>query len=330
MSNHVRRTVLLALGIAAAASAVCTQSASAQAWPTAKPVTIIVPFPAGGTTDIVTRLVAQELTQVLGQNVIVENRPGANGNVGSAVVAKATPDGYTFLATGVGSNAINHGIYRSMPYDSSKDFSHVTQMTNGPNVLVVNKDFPAKNLEELVAAVKNNPGKFNYASSGNGASGHMAMELLKQKTGMQVSHVPYRGGAPALNDVISGVIPMMFINQDMAFAQAKGGTVRMLGVTSLQRNPAAPEVPTIAEQGFPGFSAITWNGIAAPANTPKDVIDRMNTEITKILNKPANRDKLLEQGFVIGGNSPGDQLKFVSDEMAKWKDVAEKANVKLD
>lgn len=326
----VCRRLCAALVIAGAAASLYAPAVHAQAWPSAKPITIVVPFPAGGTTDIVTRMVAQELSQTLGQNVIVENRPGANGNVGSAAVAKAAPDGYTFLATGVGSNAINHGIYRSMPYDSSKDFTHVTQMTNGPNVLVVNKDFPAITLKELIEIAKANPGKFNYASSGNGASGHMAMELLKQKTGIQINHVPYRGGAPAMNDVVSGVVPMMFINQDMAFAQAKGGTVRMLGVTSLERNPAEPTVPTIAEQGFPGFAAITWNGIGAPPGTPKEIIDRMHAEIVKALNKPANKDKLAEQGFVIGGNLPADQLKFVSDEMAKWKQVADQANVKVD
>ncbi|MGL4494538.1 MAG: Bug family tripartite tricarboxylate transporter substrate binding protein [Beijerinckiaceae bacterium] len=315
---------------AAAALWAWTAPAFAQAWPSAKPITIIVPFPPGGTTDVVTRMVAQEISQAIGQTIVVENRAGANGNVGSAMAAKAAPDGYTFLATGVGSNAINHGIYRNMPYDSSKDFSHVTQMTNGPNVLIVNKDFPAQTLKDLIDILKANPGKYNYASSGNGASGHMAMELLKQKAGIQVNHVPYRGGAPAMNDVISGTVPMMFINQDMAFAQAKGGTVRMLGVTSLERNPAEPQVPTIAEQGFPGFSAITWNGLAAPVGTPKEIVDRMQAEALKALNKPANKDKLLQQGFVIGGNSPADQLKFVADEMAKWKQVADQAGVKVD
>ncbi|MGL4324865.1 MAG: Bug family tripartite tricarboxylate transporter substrate binding protein [Beijerinckiaceae bacterium] len=302
----------------------------AQTWPSTKPITFIVPFPAGGTTDIVGRMVAQDVSQAIGQTIIVENRPGANGNVGSAVVAKAAPDGYTFLVSGVGSNAVNHGIYRNMPYDSRKDFAHITQLTNGPNVLVVNKDFPAKNLKELIDLIKANPGKYNYASSGNGASSHMAMELLKQQAGLQMSHVPYRGGAPALNDVISGQIPMMFINQDMAFAQAKGGTVRMIGVASPQRNPTEPALPTIAEQGFPEFSAVSWNGLAAPAGTPKDIIERMHKEVSAALNKSAIKDKLLAQGFVIGGNSPADQQIFVGSEIDKWTGVAEKAGVKVD
>jgi tripartite-type tricarboxylate transporter receptor subunit TctC len=312
------------------ASLLLTSSlAFGQAYPN-KQITIIVPFPPGGTTDVVTRMVANEMSVSLKQTIIVENRGGANGNVGSNAAAKAAPDGYTLLATGVGSNAVNHGIYKVMPYDSRKDFAHITLMTTGPNVLVVNKDFPANNLKEFVELVKKNPGKFNYAASGTGASGHMAMELLKMKAGLDIQLVPYRGGAPAMNDVIAGQVPMMFINQDMAFAQASGGAVKMIGVASDDRNASEPKTPTIAEQGFPGFSAVSWNALAAPAGTPAEIINILNDHVKRALNSPAIKDKLVAQGFVMGGNTPAEQAKFVSDEMDKWKAVAESAKIVVE
>jgi tripartite-type tricarboxylate transporter receptor subunit TctC len=334
-SRIVTITNVLSSGIARAILAImaCLAPIAIQAqtpnWPS-RTITFVVPFPAGGTTDIVGRLVAAEVSAALGQTIIIDNRGGANGNIGSAAVARAAPDGYTFLLTGVGSNAVNHGIYQKMPYDSRKDFAHITQLTNGPNVLVVNKDFPAGDLKQLIALIKASPGKYNYASSGNGASGHMAMELLKLKAGLDLQHVPYRGGAPAMNDVISGQVPMMFINQDMAFAQAAAGTVKMIGVASLERNPSAPAAPTIAEQGFAGFAAVSWNGLAAPAGTPKDVIDRMHAEVRKALQSRSIADKLISNGFVIGGNTPDEQSKFVSDEIDKWTEVATTANVKIE
>ncbi|MGL4976297.1 MAG: Bug family tripartite tricarboxylate transporter substrate binding protein [Bosea sp. (in: a-proteobacteria)] len=319
-----RRAVLVG-----ASATIITRPALAQAWP-ARPITLVVPFPPGGTTDVTARLVALEIAKPLGQTIIVENKAGANGNIGSAQVARSAPDGYTLLATGVGSNAVNHGIYKTMPYDSNKDFAHITMMTSGPNVLVVNKDFPVKDLKEFIAHLKANPGKFNYASSGMGASGHMAMELLKLKAGIDVQHVPYRGGAPAMNDVIAGQIPMMFINQDMAFAQAAAGMVKMIGVASLERNPAAPGTPTIAEQGFPDFAAVSWNALAAPAGTPKEIIDRLQAETRKALQSEAIQEKLVKNGFVVGGNTPAEQQKFVASEIEKWAEVARVAKVSVD
>jgi tripartite-type tricarboxylate transporter receptor subunit TctC len=203
-------------------------------------------------------------------------------------------------------------------------------MTSGPNVLVVNKDFPAKDMKELIALLKANPGKYNYASAGTGASGHMAMELLKLKAGVDVQHVPYRGGAPAMNDVVGGQVPMMFINQDMAFAQASSGLVRMIGVASLDRNPAEKGAPTIAEQGFPGFAAVSWNGLAAPAGTPRPIIDRLHAEVKKALQSAAVQDKMVKNGFVVGGNTPDEQQKFVTEEMAKWAEVAKTAKVSVE
>ena len=295
-----------------------------------KVVTIIVPFPPGGTTDVTARQIAAELTKSLGQTFIVENKAGANGNIGSAQVARAAPDGYTLLMSGVGSNAVNHGIYANMPYDSKKDFAHVTLATTGPNVLVVHPDFPARNLKELIDLVKASPGKYNYASAGNGASGHMAMELLKTTAGLKIDHIPYKGGAPAMQDVMGGQVPMMFINQDMAFAQSKAGKVRLIGVASLTRNPAMPDAPTIAEQGFPGFAAVSWNAISAPAGTPKEIVDKLQGEIRKALHSPAMKDKLLANGFVPEGIPPADFSAFVSAEVDKWTKVAKDAGAKVD
>lgn len=321
-----RRLILTLLGAVGLAGTTFAPAALAQAWP-ARTITIVVPFPAGGTTDITARLIASELTKSLGQQVIVENRAGANGNIGSAQVAKAAPDGYTLLMSGVGSNAVNHGIYKTMSYDSRKDFAHVTMATSGPNVLVVHPSFPAKNLQEFIAHVKANPGKFNYAASGNGASGHMAMELLKATAGLDMQLVPYKGGAPALQDVVSGHVPMMFINQDLAFEQIMGGNVRAIGVASLTRNPAQPTIPTLAEQGLPGFAAVSWNGVSAPAGTPKDIVDRLQRDIKAGLNLPIHKDKLEKQGFVVEASTPEQYTTFIASEIDKWSKVARDAKV---
>lgn len=320
-----RRLILSLLG-AAGLSLAALSGASAQAWPN-RTITIIVPFPAGGTTDITARLIAAELTKSLGQQVIVENRAGANGNIGSAQVAKAAPDGYTLLMSGVGSNAVNHGIYKTMAYDSRKDFAHVTMATSGPNVLVVHPSFPARNLKEFIAHVKANPGKFSYAASGNGASGHMAMELLKATAGLDMQLIPYKGGGPALQDVISGHVPMMFINQDLAFEQIQAGNVFPIGVASLERNPAQPKLPTIAEQGLPGFAAVSWNGVSAPVGTPKEIVDRLQRDIKAGLNQPVHKEKLEKQGFVVETTTPEQYQAFVAAEIDKWSQVAKAAKV---
>lgn len=320
---------MIGAAVAALALSLAGLPAQAQTYPS-KVITIIVPFPPGGTTDVTTRVVAAEMSKTLGQPVIVENKAGANGNIGSGFVAKAAPDGYTLLATGVGSNAVNHGLYSSMPYDSRKDFAHITQMTSGPNVVTVNADFPAKTFKEFIELVRANPGKFNYASSGNGASGHMAMELLKTTAGLKIDHIPYKGGAPAFQDVMGGQVPFMFINQDMPLAHLKGGKIRVLAVASLLRNPSYPDVPTVAESGFPGFAAVSWNGLAAPANTPNDIIDKLHAAAAKAINDPAIKEKFLAQGFVPGGMRPAEMQAFVGAEMDKWIKVAKDAGAKID
>ena len=331
MKITVNRRMFAAATLAALALAPTLSLAqdAAATYPS-KTVTLIVPFPPGGTTDVTARQIAAALTKSLGQTFIVENKAGANGNIGSAQVARSAPDGYTLLMSGVGSNAVNHGLYANMPYDSKKDFAHVTLATTGPNVLIVNPDFPANTLKELVDLVKANPGKYNYASAGNGASGHMAMELLKTITGMKIDHVPYKGGAPALQDVMAGVVPMMFTNQDLAFAQTKGGKVRLIGVADLQRNPAMPDAPTIAEQGYPGFSAVSWNAISAPAGTPKAIVDKLQKHIKDALHAPELKDKLLVNGFVPQGIPADEFHKFVVAEVDKWTKVAQDSGAKVD
>ena len=303
--------------------------AQAQGWPN-KAITLIVPFPPGGTSDTMARLIGQELSTSLGQPVVVENRPGANGNIGAGAAARAKPDGYTIVLTGVGSNAINHGLYATMPYDSRTDFAHITQLVSGPNVLVVNADFPAKTLKEFIDLAKASPGKINYASNGNGSSGHLAMELLKQTAGISLNHVPYKGGAPAMTDVIAGVVPVLFNNQDAAYPHVKSGKLRVLAVSSLERNPLYPDVPTIAESGYPGFSAVSWVGLSAPAKTPKEIITGLHAEAVKGLQSPAVKERLTSLGFVIVGSTPEEYAEFIRKEIDKWTAVAKAAGATVD
>ena len=324
------RRHLLSIGLIVTATfaSLVPLGVSAQAWP-AKPIKIIVPFPPGGSTDNVGRLLSVELGKLLNQTVIVENKGGANGNIGADAVAKAAPDGYTLLLSGVGSNAINYSLYSKMPF-ADKDFAHVSLLATGPNVLVANPDFPAKNFKEFIALAKANPGKYSNASSGSGSSGHLAMELLKQATGIDVVHIPYKGGAAAITDTIGGQIPLLFINQDNALPHVQAGKLRALGVASLERNPVYPDVPTIAESGVPGFSAVSWFGLSAPAGTPKDVVQKLHEATVKAMNMPDIRNRLQAVGFVVVANSPAQFNEFVQSEIAKWSKAAATSGAKLD
>jgi len=301
---------------------------AADPWPN-KPIKIVVPFPTGGSTDAIGRMMAAELGKQLGQPVIVDNRGGANGNIGSEAVAKAAPDGYTLLVSGVGSNSINYSLYRKMPY-ADRDFAHISLLATGPNVLVANPEFPARSFTEFVALAKANPGKYSHASSGNGSSGHLAMEMLKQAAGLTLTHVPYKGGGPAMTDTIGGQIPLLFINQDNALPQVKAGKLRALAVTSAARNPAYPDVPTIAESGFPGFSAVSWFGLSAPAGTPKEVVTRLQEASARALASTEIRERLQSQGFVVVGSTPEQFSAFVRDEIAKWGKAAKASGATLD
>ncbi len=304
---------------ALAAALMVTQAGlvSAQAYPN-KPIRIMVPFPPGGSTDSMARNLAVELTKSLGQPVVVENKAGANGNIGSGEIAKAAPDGYSLLLSGVGTNAINHSLYPSMSYDSLRDFEHITLLAEGPNVLIVNPSFAAKSIPELVAMAKAQPGKLNYGSNGNGSSGRLAMEMLRQSTGMDMVHVPYKGGGPSMLALLSGEVPMLFTNQDHALPQVKAGKARAIGVASLKRNPAYPDIPTIAEQGVPGFSAVSWFGLSAPAKTPPEIVRKLRDETVKILNQPEFKSRLESNGFVVVGSTPEQFHAFVKGENEKW------------
>ncbi|WP_088159309.1 Bug family tripartite tricarboxylate transporter substrate binding protein [Achromobacter xylosoxidans] len=302
--------------------------AQGAAWPT-KQIKLVVPFPAGGSTDSVGRLLAAELSKELGQTVVVENKGGANGNIGSDMVAKAEPDGYTLLLSGVGSNAISYAVYQNMPYRDS-DFAHVSLLATGPNVLVANNDFPGKTFADFIKLVRENPGKYTHASSGSGSSGHLAMEMLEQDAKIDLVHVPYKGGAAAITDMIGGRVQVMFLNQDTLLPQVTSGKLRALAVASAKRNPAYPDTPTVAESGYPGFSAESWFGLSAPAKTPPAVIQRLNQATVKALSSPEIRQKLESVGFVVVADDPKSFSAFVDNEIAKWGKAAKASGAKMD
>ncbi len=294
-----------------------------------KPIKLIVPFPAGGTSDVMGRLIADELGKGLKQSVVVENIGGAGGAIGSDRAAKAAPDGYTLVLTGVGSNAVNHGLNPKLAYDSNKDFSHITQIMSGPNVLVVHPNEPFKTFKELIAYAKANPGKLNYGFT-PAASGHMAMEQLKQSANLFMVGIPYRGGAPMMTDLLGGQIPMIFINQDAALPHVKSGKLRALAVTSAERNPLYPDTPTIAESGVPGFAAISWVGLSAPHGTPKPVLDKLEAVAVTALQSASVKAKLESQGFVIPPLGSAPYTKFVSSEIDRWTKVIKIGGIKAD
>ncbi|MEJ8825949.1 tripartite tricarboxylate transporter substrate binding protein [Variovorax humicola] len=320
-----RQLLTAALALAAA----LPFGASAQEDYPSKPVKLIVPFPAGGTSDIMGRLIAEGLSKQLKRPFVVDNRGGAGGAIGTDAVAKAAPDGYTLLLTGIGSNAIIHGFTPKPPYDSTRDFVHISELAAGPNVLVVNPEFPAKTFKEFIAWVKANPGKFSYGQV-NASSGHVTTEYLKQVAGLDMIGIPYKGGAPALNDVLANQIPGMFTNQDAVAPFVKAGKLRPLVVTSAQRNPLYPDVPTVAESGYPGFTAVSWTGLSAPKGTPKPIVDKLEAAMVAAFNDPAVRAKLEANGFVVIASKSPDFTKFVSDEVARWTKVVQTAGIKLD
>ncbi|KRR02013.1 ABC transporter substrate-binding protein [Bradyrhizobium jicamae] len=314
------------LAMAALCATFCSgDGAWAQNYPS-RGITIVVPFPAGGTSDTMARLVAQELNKSFGQPVVVENRAGANGNIGSTAVARATPDGYTLMLSGVGTHAINAGIYRKMPIDPVKDFTHISLIASGANAIAVNPGFPAKTLKGLIDLAKKDPGKYNYASSGIGSSGNMAMELFKQRAGIKIDHIPYKGGAPATTDVLGGQVPILVTNADAVLPYVQSGELRILAVTSRERNALYPDTPTIAELGYEGLNAISWTGISAPANLPKTLATILQQEIAKAVNGPL-KGKLEALGLVPGGNTPEEFTEFVAAEVTKWSAVANSAGV---
>jgi tripartite-type tricarboxylate transporter receptor subunit TctC len=291
---------------------------------------MIVPFAAGGSTDVVARIVAQKMSEDLGQQVIVQNVAGAGGNLGAGNVARAAPDGYTILMGTVATHALNPLILKSTPYDAEKDFSPISLLVVVPNVLVVNPELPAKNVEELVALLKADPDKYSYASSGNGTPLHLSGELFKSMAGVDMQHIPYKGAGPALNDVIGNQVPIMFDNLPSSSSHIKAGTLRALAVTTAKRAPSFPDIPTIAESGIPGYETYTWNALFAPANTPADVVARLNISANKALGDPAVAERMKEFSATIVGSTPEELGAHVKAELAKWKPVVDGAHIQME
>jgi tripartite-type tricarboxylate transporter receptor subunit TctC len=330
LKSRSAKTSIALLSLAAiAVSMSFSPSAQAQPFPS-KPLRIVVPFPAGGTTDVLARAVAQKLTETLGQPVVVDNRPGAGGNIGAELVAKSPPDGYTLLMGTVGTHAINPGLYPKMPYDHVRDFAPVILVAGVPNVLVVNPSLPVNSVQELIAYAKANPGKLNFASSGNGTSIHLSGELFKTMAGVQIMHVPYKGSAPALQDMVGGQVQLMFDNLPSSLALIKGGKLKALAVTSSARAAALPDVPTMAESGLPGFEASSWFGLLAPAGTPQPAIAKLNAEVARWLASPEAKEKLLAQGAIAAGGTPEDFARHIAAETAKWQKVVKESGAKVD
>ena len=304
-------------------------NASAQEWPS-KPVRLIVPMPPAGTTDNMGRLVAQKMSELTGQAIVVENKVGANGNIGSDFVSKSAPDGYTLLVSGVGSQGINATLYRSMPYDIVEGLTHIGMIAKGPNALVVNPAFPANTLAELIALIKASPGKYNYASTGNGASNHLSMEMLRSVADLNMTHIPYKGGAPAMLDLMSGQVPMMFVNFDSAVPHVKSGKMRAIAVTSLTRREALPDVPTVAESGFPGFEAESWTAISGPPKMPAAVVSRINEILIRIAQMPDVREKFAALGLEASLLKPDAMKQFVQQEVDKWGKAVRASGATVD
>ncbi len=331
MNSIDRRQLLLA----SAGTLLLQVSARAQAaWPN-KPVRVVVPFAPAGTTDILARALVPELGKAFGQTFIIDNKPGAGGNLGSDAIAKSAPDGYNLLMGTVGTHAINAALYPKMPFDPVKDFVPIVLVAGVPNVLVMN---PAKaeawgirNVADLIRYARANPGKLNMASSGNGTSIHLSGELFKSVTGTFMVHFPYRGSGPALLDLIGGTMDLMFDNLPSAMPHIKSGKLKALAVTSAQRSAVLPDVPTVAEAGpIKGFDASSWFGLFAPAGTPMEIVNRINQETAKSFQSPAFKERLLSQGAIPGGQPTAEFAKFIAAETAKWAQVVKVSGAKVD
>lgn len=310
------------------AGATSTAAGSRGDYPT-RPVTLVVPFPAGGSTDLVARLVAAGMAEALGRQVVVENRGGAGGNTGSAAVAKSPPDGHTILMGTVATHALNPALYGEMPYDAVEDFAPVSLLALVPNVLVVNPGFPAGSVAELVDLLRAAPGKYGYASAGNGTPAHLSAELFKSMAGVDMVHVPYRGAGPALVDVMGGHVPIMFDNLPPSLEHIRAGRLRGLGVTTRGRAPAAPDLPTVAET-LPGYETYSWNALFAPAGTPGAVVDRLNAAALAALADPGVAATLGELGATTVGSTPEELAAHVRAELAKWAPIVKASGARLD
>jgi tripartite-type tricarboxylate transporter receptor subunit TctC len=317
-----RAAVAFALTLAAG-------TAFAQAYPN-KPIRIVVPFAPGGTSDILARAIGPKMTEAWGQPIVVENRTGANGNVGAEFVVRSAPDGYTMLLSDVGALAINPSVYPNMPYDPVKDFSPVIMVSYSPHVLAVHPSVPATNIKELVAYAKANPGKLNFANSGTGGAPHLAGVEFAQRTGVQWAYIPYKGGSQAVADVIAGQSNVLFNGMLATYPSVKGGRLRGIAVSSAERVPSAPELPTVAESGLAGFVTGSYQGLLAATGTPRDIIAKLNAELTRILNTQDIKDMLAKQGTEVRAGTPEALGTFIASEKARWAKVVKEAGIKAD
>lgn len=328
-----RRATLALLAAGGAALAVrnvpALAAGAADAFPS-KPVRIVVPFTPGGSTDILARAIGQKLSELWGQPVVVENRPGAGGNVGVELVAKSAPDGYTIVMGHIGTFAANPSLYKPLPYDPVKDFAPITLVANVPNVLVVGPSVQARTLGELIAHAKANPGKLDYGSGGNGSAAHLATEYFKLQTGVSMQHVPYKGTAPAIADLLGGQIGLIITGAPPLMPHLRSGKVRALAVLSPRRLAVLPDVPTVAESGYPGFAAVQWYGLFAPAGTPKDVVARINRDTIRALRDPGVAERLASEGAEPVGDTPEQFGAFVKSEIELWGKVIRESGAKVE
>jgi tripartite-type tricarboxylate transporter receptor subunit TctC len=327
---HSVRSMIIGALLAGLATSLCAVSAMAQdKWPS-KPITYIVPFPPGGTTDILARLVAQKLGPALGTTIVIENKPGAGGNIGSDFVAKAAPDGYTILGGTISSHSINASLYPNLPYDPLKSFAQITLIGTNANVLIVGANSPIKSVQDIISISRSKPGSLSFASAGNGTSQHLSAELFKTIAKIDMVHIPYKGSAPAIQDVMGNQVPLMFDTTVVAAPFIESGRVRALAVTSSKRAPSLPNVPTMAEAGVAGYEVVAWQGIFAPAGTPPTIVQRLYTEISGILKQPDVQERLAKLGVDPSGMTPQQFAAFQAAEIAKWAKVVKEAKVRVD
>jgi tripartite-type tricarboxylate transporter receptor subunit TctC len=327
-----RRKVLGALAILVGAAGLATAPAFAQGtdnFPT-RPVTIVVPFPAGGATDITARLVAEGLSKKWGQPVVVENKPGAGGNVGSEYVSRAAPDGYTLVLGVTGSHGINTSLYKNMRYDPVKDFEAVTQATLYPNAIIVNNDVPANNLQELIALLKKPDAHYSYGSDGNGTASHLGMELIKNQGKFELSHIPYRGSAPMVTDLLGGQIQVGITGLPAVQAYAKSGKLKIIALTTANRFASAPDYATVAEQGFPGYAAPPWSGFFVPKGTPKPLVEKISSDMREVMSDPKAKEKMIAAGSEFTPSTPEQFQSFVQKEIAKWAEAVKISGARID
>ena len=331
-TSTLSRHALGALAAAAVAGSVLSfpGAAAAQTAYPGRAITIIVPFPPGGTTDILARIVGQAMSIELGQPVTIDNRAGAGGNIGGQIAAKAAPDGYTLFMGTVGTQAINASLYKKLPFDPIKDFAPLTRVANVPNLLVANPAQPFKSVAELIAYARANPDKINFASSGNGTSIHLSGELFKTLAKVQMVHVPYKGSAPAVTDLLGNQVGIMFDNMPSVIQHVRAGKLRALAVTTTKRSPELPDVPTIAESGLPGYAATSWFGLFAPAGTAPSVISRLNATIVKVLAQADIRKKISDQGAEVYSETPEQFASFIQAEGVKWGKVVRDSGASVD